>query len=149
MQSTSHHDLREAGLRVTDGRVALLRSIEFAPHSNADTLWRMMRAQVPRISVQSVHNVLADLTAAGLLRRIEPAGSAALYERRIGDNHHHVVCSSCGAVADIDCVHGDAPCLTPGDAAGYTIQQAEVTFWGTCADCQKLTEREPLKKETT
>ena len=152
MHSTPHEQLREAGLRVTEGRLALLRSIELAPHSDADTLWRMMRAQLPTTSVQSVHNVLGDLTAAGLLRRIEPAGSAALYERRIGDNHHHVVCSSCGAVADIDCLHGDAPCLTPGDTAGYSIQHAEVTFWGVCAHCQKLTElstTEPLQKETT
>jgi len=152
MHSTPHEQLREAGLRVTEGRVALLRSIEQAPHSDADTLWRMMRAQVPRVSVQSVHNVLGDLTAAGMLRRIEPAGSAALYERRIGDNHHHIVCSSCGTVADIDCLHGSAPCLTPGDTAGFTVQHAEVTFWGICADCQKLTElstTEPIQKETT
>jgi Fur family ferric uptake transcriptional regulator len=151
MHPTPHEQLREAGLRVTTGRVAVLRSIESAPHSDADTLWRMMRAQLPSTSVQSVHNVLGDLTAAGLLRRIEPAGSAALYERRIGDNHHHVVCSSCGAVADIDCLHGAAPCLTPGDAAGYSIQHAEVTFWGVCADCQRLNERtqtESLSKET-
>jgi Fur family ferric uptake transcriptional regulator len=84
-----------------------------------------------------VHNILADLTAAGLIRRIEPAGSAALYERRIGDNHHHVVCSRCGALADVDCVVGHAPCLDPSSTTGFTIQTAEVTFWGLCPDCQK------------
>ena len=99
-------------------------------------LWRSLRERMPSLSVQSVHNVLADLTAAGLLRRIEPAGSPARYERRRGDNHHHIVCTSCGAIADVDCVVGHAPCMEPSDTAGYSLQSAEVTFWGLCAECQ-------------
>ena len=127
--------LRSAGLRVTAGRVALLDAIDERPHSDAETLCRMVQGQVPSISVQSVHNVLHDLTEVGLLRRIEPAGSPARYERRLGDNHHHVVCTGCGTIADVDCVHGEAPCLAPSDTSGFTIHTAEVTFWGTCPGC--------------
>jgi Fur family ferric uptake transcriptional regulator len=127
--------LRGVGLRITPGRIGVMSAIQQLPHSNADTLWRHVRQQLPTISVQSVHNVLGDLTQASLVRRIEPAGSAALYERRIGDNHHHVVCSRCGLVGDIDCVHGEAPCLTPQDSGGFHIEAAEITFWGLCADC--------------
>jgi Fur family ferric uptake transcriptional regulator len=126
--------LRAAGLRVTPGRIAVLGALEGHPHSTAE---KLRVASASGLSVQSVHNVLADLTAARMIRRIEPAGSAALYERRIGDNHHHVVCSACGAVADVDCVHGDAPCLTPGNTAGYAVDTAEITFWGLCPLCQK------------
>jgi Fur family ferric uptake transcriptional regulator len=96
---------------------------------------------LPGTSIQNVHNVLGDLTTAGLVRRIEPAGSAALYERRIGDNHHHVVCTGCGAVADVDCVVGHAPCLHPSDAGGFAIDTAEVTFWGLCPSCQERAAR--------
>ena len=127
--------LRGALLKVTPGRLALLGALAEHPHSDAVALWKVMQADLPTISVQSVHNVLADLTTAGLIRRIEPAGSAALYERRIGDNHHHVVCSNCGSIADVDCVHGAAPCLAPNDTSGYLISAAEVTFWGICPDC--------------
>jgi Fe2+ or Zn2+ uptake regulation protein len=127
--------LGNSGLRVTAGRVDVFHAVEEVPHSTADALWQKLRIHRPTLSVQSVHNILGDLTAAGLLRRIEPAGSAALYERRIGDNHHHVVCSGCGAVADIDCLHGEAPCLTPGNTAGFTIHTAEITFWGLCESC--------------
>ena len=125
--------LRAAGLRVTPGRLAVLEALETHPHSTAETL-RVSSAA--GLSIQSVHNVLADLTAVRLIRRIEPAGSAALYERRIGDNHHHVVCSSCGAVADVDCIHGAAPCLTASNTNGFTIEAAEITFWGRCPLCQ-------------
>jgi Fur family ferric uptake transcriptional regulator len=131
-------DLRDAGLRVTAGRLALLTALDGTPHSDAETLHRILRESDAATSVQSVHNVLGDLTHAGLLRRIEPAGSAARYERRVGDNHHHIVCTSCGAVADVECVVGHAPCLTPSDTAGYAVASAEVTFWGVCADCQLL-----------
>jgi Fe2+ or Zn2+ uptake regulation protein len=135
MTSSPADLLRGAGLRITSGRIAILDQVEATPHSNADALYRSLAEAHPRMSVQAVHNVLSDLTRAGLLGRIEPAGSAALYERRTGDNHHHVVCSSCGSVADIDCVHGEAPCLTPSDTGGYVIHSAEIVFWGLCADC--------------
>ena len=127
--------LRTAGLRVTPGRIAVLTAVAGHPHSTAEVL-RVVCA--PGLSIQSVHNVLADLTAARIIRRIEPAGSAALYESRIGDNHHHVVCSSCGAVGDVDCVHGAAPCLAPSNTNGFAIVTAEVTFWGLCTLCQAL-----------
>jgi Fe2+ or Zn2+ uptake regulation protein len=127
--------LRDAGLRVTAGRLVVLGAIERHPHSDADTLCGIVRAELPAVSVQSIHNVLHNLTDARLLRRIEPAGSSARYERRLGDNHHHVVCSVCGSIADVDCVHGEAPCLTPSDTHGFVIDTAEITFWGTCAEC--------------
>jgi Fe2+ or Zn2+ uptake regulation protein len=127
--------LRSAGLRVTAGRVEVLAALDRMPHVDAETVLRSVRGVLPATSIQSVHNVLGDLTEAGLLRRIEPAGSSALYERRIGDNHHHVVCTNCGAVGDVDCVHGAAPCLTPSNTNGFTVHTAEVTFWGLCPDC--------------
>lgn len=129
--------LREAGLKATRGRVAALEVLTDRPHADAETVFRGLLSTLPGTSIQNVHNVLGDLTAAGLLRRIEPAGSAALYERRIGDNHHHVVCTGCGAVADVDCVVGHAPCLHPSDAGGFAISTAEVTFWGLCPSCQE------------
>jgi Fur family ferric uptake transcriptional regulator len=132
--------LRAAGLRVTAGRVAVLGALADRPHTDAETVFRAVLAELPGTSIQNVHNVLGDLADAGLVRRIEPAGSAALYERRIGDNHHHVVCTSCGAVADVDCVVGHAPCLTPSDASGFAIASAEVTFWGLCLSCQQRAE---------
>ncbi|MCU1544099.1 MAG: ferric uptake regulator, Fur family [Microbacteriaceae bacterium] len=138
MHASFEHRLREAGLRVTGGRLALLHVLERSPHSDAVSLHRTLVAADARTSIQSVHNVLADLTVAGLLRRIEPANSPARYELRIGDNHHHIVCTSCGAVADVDCVVGHAPCLAPSDTAGFTLATAEVTFWGLCAACQSL-----------
>lgn len=128
--------LRDAGLRATAGRVAVLGALHSMAHTDAERLYRAVSDVLPTTSIQSVHNILTDLTTAGLIRRIEPAGSAALYERRTGDNHHHIVCTSCGAVADVDCVTGEAPCLTPSDAGGFTVQTAEVTFWGLCPSCQ-------------
>jgi Fe2+ or Zn2+ uptake regulation protein len=130
--------LRAAGLRVTSGRIAVLGALSTLPHTDAERLARAARSAIPTISVQSVHNVLGDLTQAGIIRRIEPAGSAALYELRIGDNHHHVVCTNCAAVTDVDCVHGEAPCLTPSSTNGFVIDTAEITFWGLCPDCQNL-----------
>jgi len=134
-------ELHGAGLRITAGRVALLEALESSPHSDAETLRGLIAGSshplsVRSISVQSVHNVLGDLTAAGLIRRIEPAGSAARYERRLDDNHHHIVCTGCGIIADVDCVVGHAPCLHPSDAAGFSVSTAEVTFWGVCSACQ-------------
>lgn len=128
--------LHGAGLRATAGRVAVLEALDSMPHTDAERIFRTVSSVLPTTSIQSVHNILADLTTAGLIRRIEPAGSAALYERRIGDNHHHVVCTSCGAVGDVDCVVGEAPCLHPSSAGGFTVQTAEVTFWGVCPSCQ-------------
>jgi len=132
--------LRGAGLKVTRGRLAVLEALAQRPHADAETVFGAVLPSLPGTSIQNVHNVLGDLTAAGLLRRIEPAGSAARYERRIGDNHHHVVCTSCGAVADVDCVVGHAPCLHPSEAGGYAIDMAEVTFWGVCPSCQERAE---------
>jgi Fe2+ or Zn2+ uptake regulation protein len=129
--------LRAGGLRVTQGRLAVLDALTRLPHADAESVYRAVLPALPGTSIQNVHNVLGDLTGVGLLRRIEPAGSPARYERRTGDNHHHVVCTSCGAVADVDCVVGHAPCLHPGDAAGFTIGLAEVTFWGLCPSCQE------------
>jgi Fe2+ or Zn2+ uptake regulation protein len=130
------HSLHESGLKATAGRLAVLEALETMPHSDADTLHRRVSVDRPGMSVQSVHNILGDLTTARVIRRIEPSGSPARYERRIGDNHHHIVCTSCGAIADVDCVVGHAPCLSPSDAAGYALATAEVTFWGLCAACQ-------------
>ncbi|WP_158862224.1 Fur family transcriptional regulator [Leifsonia sp. AG29] len=129
--------LHGAGLRATRGRMLVLDALDRRPHASAEAVLAEVRDALPGTSIQNVHNVLADLTGAGLLRRIEPAHSPALYERRIGDNHHHVVCTSCGAVADVDCVTGHAPCLTPGETGGFAISTAEVTFWGLCPSCQR------------
>jgi Fe2+ or Zn2+ uptake regulation protein len=134
----NEHAIRAAGMRVTAGRLAVLEALQELPHSDAEALFRFVENSRPGTSVQSIHNVLGDLTRAGLIRRIEPAGSAALYERRVGDNHHHVVCESCGRVADVDCVVGEAPCLSPSDAGNYAVRSAEITFWGLCPDCQLI-----------
>jgi len=136
METTLESALRSAGLRATAGRVAVLDALASMPHSDADQVFRVVSRTVPTTSIQSVHNILADLTEAGLARRIEPAGSAALYERRVGDNHHHIVCTECGAVGDVDCVVGHAPCLDPSSTSGFTVQTAEVTFWGLCPACR-------------
>ncbi|HYO03632.1 MAG TPA: Fur family transcriptional regulator [Mycobacterium sp.] len=129
-------ELRGAALRATSGRVAVLRALETSPHSSADTVFDLISGDLPGTSPQAVYMVLNDLTRAGLTRRFEPAGSAALYERRVGDNHHHLVCESCGAVHDVDCAVGRAPCLTPKDAGAFHVREAEVTFWGLCERCQ-------------
>jgi Fe2+ or Zn2+ uptake regulation protein len=124
--------LREAGLRVTAGRLAVLEVLDHHPHSDAATIHRALGDTT---SLQSVHNVLADLATAGIIRRIESVGAAARYERRTHDNHHHLVCTVCGTVADVDCVVGAAPCLHPSDSAGFSVTTADVTFRGICADC--------------
>jgi Fur family ferric uptake transcriptional regulator len=130
--------LRDAGLKVTAPRLAVLLAVELAPHSDAEAIFASVRRELPGTSLQAVYGVLGALTTSGLVRRIEPAASPALYERRIGDNHHHVVCTSCKAVEDIDCVYGAAPCLTPASSNGFVIDTAEVTFWGLCPRCQAL-----------
>jgi Fur family ferric uptake transcriptional regulator len=121
---------------VTPGRVALLSALDEFPHSKAETLCLAIQTSRPEMSVQAVHNVLSDLTRAGLIRRIEPAGFSALYERRVDDNHHHLVCSGCGAIEDVDYVQGAAPCLSPSDTSGFTVDAAEVIFWGFCSSCE-------------
>ncbi|WP_226438522.1 Fur family transcriptional regulator [Rhodococcus yananensis] len=128
--------LRSVGLRVTGPRVAVLNMIVRHPHSDADEVAAAVRAELGSVSTQAVYDVLKACVGAGLLRRIEPAGSPARYETRTGDNHHHIVCRACGTVVDVDCVVGTAPCLTPSDAAGFVVDEAEVTFWGLCGNCR-------------
>jgi Fur family transcriptional regulator, stress-responsive regulator len=140
--------LRESGLRVTAPRVAVLSEIEAGRHMTADQVAAAVRTRVGAISTQAVYDVLGALTGAGLLRRIEPAGSPTRYETRVGDNHHHVVCRSCGTIADVDCVLGEPPCLSPAEAGGFVVDEAEVTFWGMCPICQTATDA-PTTKETT
>lgn len=129
--------IRGAGLKLTEPRLAVLKALDTNPHADADAVFGAVKRDLPGTSLQAVYGVLAALTAAGLLRKIEPAGSSARYERRIGDNHHHVICSTCGAVQDVDCVVGEAPCLTPSQNGGYAVHTAEVTFWGLCPACQQ------------
>jgi len=131
--------IRRSGLKVTAPRLAVLRALDDSPHTSAERLFALVRTELPGTSLQAVYGVLAAFTSAGLTRRIEPSGSPALYERRVGDNHHHVICSRCAAVRDVDCAVGEAPCLEPNDAAGFVVHAAEVTFWGLCPDCQAAT----------
>jgi Fur family transcriptional regulator, stress-responsive regulator len=135
METTWAHQLRAVGLRVTRPRVSVLDVLAAHPHADADAIVTGARAQHPSLSPQAVYGVLKALVSAGLARRIEPAGAPALFELRVGDNHHHLVCRSCGAVADVDCAVGAAPCLTPSEAAGFVVDEAEVVFWGLCRDC--------------
>lgn len=128
--------LRGAGLRVTVPRREVLAWLALHPHTTAEEIGAAVRGRLGSLSAQAVYDVLAACSAAGLVRRIEPAGHAARYERRVGDNHHHVVCRRCGSTADVDCVVGAAPCLTPVAAHGYAVDEAEIVFWGLCPDCQ-------------
>lgn len=127
--------LRDHGVQVTAQRIAVLQAVAACPHATADVVADMARGEIGAISKQSVYDALSTLVDAGIVRRIEPAGSAARYETRVGDNHHHLVCRGCGGVVDVDCAVGAAPCLTAADAAGYTVDEAEVTFWGRCPTC--------------
>jgi Fur family ferric uptake transcriptional regulator len=138
LPSTAHdagERIRSAGLRVTDSRRAVLDAVRERPHASADELFALVAMTVPNTSLQSVYNALGDFVDAGLVRRIEPAGRPGLFELRVDDNHHHLVCTECGAVEDVDCAVGPAPCLTPSDAHGYAVSVAEVTFWGVCPAC--------------
>ncbi len=137
MPTTSHYArmLRGVALRVTRPRVAVLSAVHTHPHADTDAILGAVRADLGEVSHQAVYDVLRALTTAGLVRRLEPAGSVARYEARVGDNHHHVVCRSCGAITDVDCATGHAPCLTPSDDAGYRIDEAEVIYWGRCPGC--------------
>jgi Fur family transcriptional regulator, stress-responsive regulator len=128
-------ELRGAGLRVTAARVALLETVRRGDHLDAEAIAAGVRERVGHVSLQAVYEALHALAAAGLIRRIEPAGSPTRYEGRVMDNHHHVVCRSCGVVADVDCATGEAPCLTASDDHGFSIDEAEVVYWGLCPDC--------------
>lgn len=127
--------LRGAALRVTRPRVAVLTAVHEHPHADTDSIIGVVREDLGEVSHQAVYDVLRALTSAGLVRRIQPSGSVARYESRVGDNHHHVVCRSCGFVADVDCAVGTTPCLTASDDHGFAIDEAEVTYWGVCLDC--------------
>jgi Fur family ferric uptake transcriptional regulator len=128
-------ELRGAGLRVTAVRVALLETVREGDHLGVEAVAAGVRQRVGHVSLQAVYEALHALTAAGLVRRIEPAGGSPRFEGRVGDNHHHLVCRSCGSVADVDCAVGEAPCLTPADDRGFTLDEAEVVYWGMCAEC--------------
>jgi Fe2+ or Zn2+ uptake regulation protein len=135
--------LREVALRVTRPRLAVLSAVHEHPHADTDSIIRAVRNDLPDVSHQAVYDVLAALTGAGLIRRIQPSGSVARYESRVGDNHHHVVCRSCGVIEDVDCAVGEAPCLTASDddgsLAGFVVDEAEVIYWGLCPDCSSPT----------
>ena len=135
--------LRQHGLQVTAQRLAVLRTVSSAPHATAGAVVQAVRGELGAVSVQAVYDVLEILTEKGLLRRIQPAGSPARFEARVGDNHHHLVCRVCGLAADVDCAVGAAPCLDPAERAGFRIDEAEVVYWGLCPDCQQTdSERE-------
>ncbi len=133
--------VRGAGLRVTRPRVAVLAAVHDHPHATTESIIRAVRRDLPTVSHQAVYGVLGALADAGLVRRIQPPGSVARYEARVGDNHHHVVCRSCGAIADVEGTGGDAPCLTAPDGSGYEIDDAEVLYWGRCPECVAATSR--------
>jgi len=137
MSATPDHAtaLRAASLRVTRPRVAVLEAVHAQPHADTDTIIGAVRADLGDVSHQAVYDVLKALTGAGLVRRIQPAGSVARYEARVGDNHHHAVCRSCGAIADVDCAVGHTPCLTASDDHGFVVDEAEVVYWGRCPRC--------------
>ncbi|WP_341926953.1 Fur family transcriptional regulator [Nocardioides psychrotolerans] len=127
--------LRDASLRVTRPRAAVLTAVYEHPHADTESIIGAVRTSLGEVSHQAVYDALRALTAAGLVRRIQPSGSVARYESRVGDNHHHVVCRSCGAIADVDCAVASTPCLTASDDHGFAIDEAEVTYWGVCPDC--------------
>lgn len=131
--------LREHGMQVTAQRLAVLRAVSARPHGTADEIEEMVRADLGAISRQAIYDALGSLSDKGLIRRIQPARSAARYEDRVHDNHHHLVCRSCGRTVDVDCATGSMPCLQTADEQGFVIDEAEVIFWGTCPDCQPTT----------
>jgi len=128
--------LRARGIQVTAQRLAVLRAVAAEPHVAADRVAEVVRAEIGAISLQSVYDALSVLVTEGLIRRIQPAGSPARFEDRVGDNHHHLICRICGRVVDVDCAVGDAPCLAASDDKGYQIDEAEIAYWGRCPDCQ-------------
>ncbi len=140
--------LRRHGLRVTRPRLALLAVLEEQPHAEAEQLAALVRERLGTISTQAVYDALNAFAHAGIVRRVEPTGSPALYETRTGDNHHHIVCRACGVIADVDCAVGAAPCLDPLQAHGFVLDEAEVTYWGLCPDCQQSPE-DSTERSTT
>ena len=142
--------LRRHGLQVTAQRLAVLQAVSASPHSTADDVYHLARAEIGAISCQAVYNALAALTEKGLLRRIQPAGSPARYENRVRDNHHHLICRACGRMMDVDCAVGETPCLTAADDSGYEIDEAEVIYWGRCPGClaTATSEHNPAREET-
>lgn len=141
MRSDAASVLKKHRLQVTAQRLAVLRVVALRPHGTADEIAKAVRAEIGTISRQAVYDTLRLLESRGLIRRIQPAGSAALYEDRVGDNHHHVICRKCGRTADVDCAVGQAPCLNAGSHAGFEIDEAEVIYWGTCPACQTVKPR--------
>jgi Fur family ferric uptake transcriptional regulator len=135
VDSDTEQMLRGAALRVTRPRVAVMKAVHTHPHADTDSIIQATRRDLPEVSHQAVYDVLRALTDAGLVRRIQPSGSLARYEARVGDNHHHVVCRSCGVVEDVDCAVGEAPCLDPSDHHGFSVDEAEVVYWGLCPAC--------------
>ncbi len=143
-QSDFAEQLRTADLRVTRPRLAVLQAVNANPHADTDAVFGAVRTDLPEVSRQAVYDVLAALTTAGLLRRVQPSGSVARYESRVGDNHHHVVCRSCGTIGDVDCAVGEVPCLTPVGDEGFLVDEAEVIYWGLCPDCST---RQPSRSQ--
>ena len=143
--------LRQHGLQVTAQRLAVLRAVSDRPHSPADDIHKVVRAELGAISLQTVYDALGALTDKGLLRRIQPAGSPARYENRVDDNHHHLICRTCGRMVDVDCAVGTTPCLTAADDVGYEIDEAEVIYWGRCPKCAATRatshQQEPARQE--
>jgi Fur family ferric uptake transcriptional regulator len=135
--------LREHGLHVTAQRLSVLSAVAHHPHGTADDIDKVVRAELGNVSRQAVYDALAALTEKRILRRMQPAGSPARYEDRVGDNHHHLICRTCGQMVDVDCATGDAPCLTASDDAGYAIDEAEVIYWGRCPACAGSATAEP------
>jgi Fur family ferric uptake transcriptional regulator len=134
--------LRERGIQITAQRLAVMRAVSNQPHVTADGVAEVVRGEIGAISLQSVYDALAMLVTERLIRRIQPSGSPARFEARVGDNHHHLICRMCGRVVDVDCAVGTAPCLTAAEDMGYEIDEAEVLYWGRCPDCQAATPRE-------
>ena len=141
--------LRRHGLHVTAQRLAVLRAVSDRPHSSADDIDKVVRAEIGAISHQAVYDALGALSEKGLLRRIQPAGSPARYENRVGDNHHHLICRGCRRMVDVDCAVGETPCLTAADGSGYEIDEAEVIYWGRCPTCVAADQQQPASTATS
>ena len=137
--------LKDKNLSLTSVRLAVLEALQVMPHSDANTIFAIVQKKIPAATIQAVYNNLNALTDAGILQEIKPKGKVSLYETRVGDNHHHIVCRGCGKVEDTDCM-GAAPCLSPAHNHGYAIDEAEVIFWGLCPNCQKPFDRKQKRR---